>query len=131
MREWEAFARRHGSLTRPLLAVVAAALAARAVQVRGGPVRLGSLALNRLRYGKRRPRPPEGCRLYARGRHRMEAHLSRRADGRHAVLALPVDGSARSNVYTVGASDPWHDFERQAGLVGAAWGPCLSASAGL
>lgn len=122
--------RRAGRTVRPLLAVAATGLVARAVARRGGLLRLGSLALHRLR---RRPAdgPPEESRLYADGRRRFEAHLARRDDGGRVVLALPVDGSARTAVYPVEEGRPWHDFERQAGLVGAAWGPCRSGSAGL
>lgn len=75
---------------------------------------------------------PEESRLYARGRRRLEAHLARRRDGRRAVVALPLDGTRGSSViYAVGEAEPWHDFEQQAGLAGAPWGPCLSVTAGL
>lgn len=113
------------------VALLAAAIAVRAVRARGGAARVASLAVHRLRYGARRSGAQQQSRLYARGGHRLEAHLGRRDDGGCVVLALPVDGSAHSAVYVVAESRPWHDFERQAGLVGAAWGPCRSASAGL
>ena len=73
----------------------------------------------------------EESRLYARRGRRLGAHLTRRSDGRRAVLALPLDGSHHTSVYLVDEHRPWHDFERQARLVGAAWGPCRDASAGL
>lgn len=116
---------------RLLLAVATAAAVARAVYDAGGARRVASLALHRLRYGKGRPHPPEESRLYARGRHRLEAHLGRRPDGRRVVLTLSIDAEGSSALYRVGERRPWHDFERQARLVGAAWGPCRSASAGL
>lgn len=109
-----------------------AALAVRAIRDRGGAVRLASLLLHR------EARPPwqarheiEESRLYARRQRRLGAHLTRRSDGRYAVLALPLDGSHHTSVYLVGERSPWHDFERQAGLVGAPWGPCRDPSAGL
>jgi hypothetical protein len=114
----------------PLAATVLAGIARRALLQRGGAIRVGSLVLHRLRYG-RQPRPPEESRLYRHGRQRLEAHLVRRADGRHVVLAVPVDGSRRSSLYPVGELRPWRDFERKARLRGAAWGPCIDASAGL
>jgi len=39
--------------------------------------------------------------------------------------------SPRAATYRVGESRPWHDFERQARLLGAPWGPCRSGNAGL
>lgn len=113
------------------LATLGAALLARLLVERGGARRVASLVLHRLRYGRRRDGAAEQSRLYARGRRRLEAHVGRRASGACVVLALPVDGSGRTAVYTVDEGRPWQDFERQAGLVGAAWGPCRDASAGL
>lgn len=116
---------------RGLLALAAASVVVRAIFDAGGGVRVASLVLRQLRYGRPRAHPPEESRLYARGRHRLETHLGGRPDGRRVVVALSVEGHPSSAVYRVGESDPWHDFERQAGLVGAAWGPCRSVSAGL
>ncbi|MGH3002630.1 MAG: hypothetical protein ACRDM1_08240 [Gaiellaceae bacterium] len=125
--------RRGRSAVAASVAALAAVLAARILVERGGAARLASFAINRLRYGARKPARPEESRLYARGRHRLEAHLVRRGDGDgdRIVLALPVDGSVHSAVYSVDESRPWRDFERQSGLLGAAWGPCRDASAGL
>lgn len=114
------------------LLVLAAAALARALSDRGGAVRVASLLLHRLgRTPSHSPRAPEESRLYARRRRRLEAHLGRLPDGRRVVVALPVDGSARAATYRVGESRPWHDFERQARLLGAPWGPCRSGNAGL
>lgn len=113
------------------VAAAASLVVGRALAGRGGALRLASLALHRLRYGRRGEGAPAESRLYARGRHRLEAHLGRRGNGVRVVLALAVDGSADTRVYVVEEQRPWHDFERQARLVGAAWGPCRSASAGL
>jgi hypothetical protein len=113
----------------PLLAAAAAALAARAIWERDATLRLVTTAFGRRRSG--RPRPPEESRLYARGGRRLEAHLGRRSDGRLTVLSVAVDGSGRSAAYAVDEVQPWRDFERQAGLRHAAWGPCRDVSAGL
>jgi hypothetical protein len=120
--------RRHRLAFVSTLALVT--VAARAVVRRGGAVRLASLLAHRL-DGNGARHEPEESRLYARGRRRWEAHLARRRDGRRAVVALPLDGTRGSAVYAVDESEPWGDFERQAGLVGAPWGPCLSVTAGL
>jgi hypothetical protein len=116
---------RRSTVVTPLVALGAWAALDRA-RVR----RLASRGLLRLRSASS-ARPSEASRLYTRGQHRVEAHLERRRDGRPFVLALPVDGSRRSSVYAVDARRPWRDFERQAGLRRAAWGPCLDLSAGL
>jgi len=110
------------------LAVLVAALLARAIRDRGGVLRLASLLLRHRSGASHRV---EECRLYARRRRRLETHLTRRPDGRLAVLALPLDGSHHTSVYLVDEGRPWQDFERQARLVGAAWGPCRDVSAGL
>lgn len=123
--------RRGGPVAAAAAALLAAALGARALARRGRAARSVSVVLHRLRHGARTPAGPDESRLYTRGRHRLEAHLGRRRDGRRIVLALPVDGSAHSAVYTVDEGRPWHDFERQAGMLRAAWGPCRDASAGL
>lgn len=116
---------RNSTVATPLLA-----LGAWAALDRDRASRLVSRALVRARSAAP-PQPPEASRLYARGRHRVEAHLERRRDGRPFVLAVPVDGSRRSQVYEVDEQRPWHDFERQAGLRRAAWGHCVDLSAGL
>jgi len=110
-----------------------ALLLVRAVRDRGGTLRLASLLLHRLALAPAHggPNPIGDSRLYARRRRRLGAHLSRFPDGRLAVVALPLDGSRRASVYAVGASHPWEDFEHQAGLAGAPWGPLRSISAGL
>jgi hypothetical protein len=108
---------------------VAAALAARAVRDGDGARRWWSLAVHRGRAGQ--APAPDDSRLYVRGRRRLEAHLGRRHDGRRIVLAVGMDGSGRSAVYEVEEARPWRDFERQAQLRHAAWGPCRDASAGL
>lgn len=126
--------RHHGRRLRrrdPVRALADGALAARSIADHGGAARLASLAFHRLCYGRTRQTPPEESRLYARGRRRLEAHLGRKANGGHVVLAVQLDGSAPSSAYPVSAEHPWHDFERRAGLVGAPWGPCRSISAGL
>lgn len=107
-------------------------LVVRSVRDRGGSLRVASLLLHRLALPQReRPRPPQESRLYARRRRRLEAHLARFPDGRLAVLALPLDGSPHSSLYIVEETRPWRDFEHQAGLAGAPWGPCRSVNAGL
>lgn len=105
-----------------------ALLLVRSVRARGGVLRLASLLL---RHPSRPPHPAEESRLYARRGRRLGAHLSRRSDGRLAVLALPLDGSRHTSVYLVDERSPWRDFERQADLVGAPWGACLDVTAGL
>jgi hypothetical protein len=70
------------------------------------------------------------ARLYGRGKLRVEAHLARCGDGRIAVIAFPLDGR-RPRRFAVDALRPWTDFERQAGLRHARWGPCRGGSAGL
>jgi hypothetical protein len=115
---------------RSIVLAPAAVVGAWAALDRDRASRLVSRALVRARSATR-AHPPEASRLYARGRHRVEAHLDRRRDGRPFVLAVPVDGSRRSRVYEVDEQRPWRDFERQAGLRRAAWGPCLDLSAGL
>jgi hypothetical protein len=116
---------RASTVAPPLLA-----LGAWAVVDRERASRLASRTLVRL-HGSRLPQPPEPSRLYTRGGHRLEAHLARRRDGRRVVVVVPVDGSRRSSLYDVDERRPWPDFERQAGLRRAAWGPCLDLSAGL
>jgi len=109
-----------------------AVLLVRTIRDRGGALRFVSLLLHD-------PTPPrllmpsavEESRLYVRRRRRVGAHLSRRPDGRLAVLTLPLDGSYHTPIYLVDERSPWQDFERQAGLVGAPWGPCRDLSAGL
>lgn len=106
------------------------ALATRIALVGGRGRRLVAFTLQRRRpIALRHPTPDS--RLYTRGRRRLETHLGVRADGSRVVVAVPVDGRRRCSVYRVGDARPWHDFERQAGLVGAAWGPCRDLSAGL
>lgn len=105
-----------------------AVLLVRSVRDRGGALRLASLLLHHRWNGAH---PVEESRLYARRRRRLGAHLTRRPDGRLAVLALPLDGSKHTSVYLVDEHRPWQDFEHQARLVGAAWGPCRDLSAGL
>ncbi|HET7043920.1 MAG TPA: hypothetical protein VFI37_03645 [Gaiellaceae bacterium] len=123
--------RRSGQVA-SLSAIALAAVLGRFVSDRGGMLRLSSLLLHRLRHvGARRDASADDSRLYARRRRRLEAHLGRLRDGRCAVVALPLDGTGRAAVYPVDELRPWHDFERQADLVGAPWGPCLSVSAGL
>jgi hypothetical protein len=116
---------RTSTVVPPLLA-----LGAWAVVDRTRASRLVSRAL--LRFRAVAPPEPSGpSRLYARGRHRLEAHLARRRDGRRVVVVVPVDGSRASSVYDVDERHPWRDFERQAGLRRAAWGPCIDLTAGL
>jgi hypothetical protein len=114
--------------SRPILAAAAAALVTRAGRDRDSAIRRAAVALRRRRAGVR---PLEESRLYVRGRRRIEAHLGRRRDGHRVALAVGVDGSGRSAVYTVEEVRPWRDFERQARLRHAAWGPCRDGSAGL
>lgn len=110
-----------------------ALLLVRAVRDRGGTLRVASLLLHRLALAPAHGgRYPVGdSRLYARRRRRLGAHLSRFPDGRLAVVTLPLDGSRHTSVHPVGESRPWEDFEHQAGLAGAPWGPLRSISAGL
>lgn len=117
-------------LTRLVLAAAATAVVVQAARDPGRGRRLVSLLLHRGRPAWRHDRPEES-RLYARGRRRLETHLGRRSDGSRVVVAVPVDGRSRCAVYRVGEKRPWHDFERQARLLGASWGPCRDLSAGL
>lgn len=115
-----------------LSALAAAMLLVRALRDRGGSLKVASLFLRRAAPTPRgRPHRTDDSRLYAHRRRRLGAHLTRLADGRRAVLALPLDGSRHTTVYAVDESRPWDDFEHQARLVGAAWGPLRSVSAGL
>lgn len=117
---------------RPLLALAVGALLVRAIRDRGGALRLASLLLHHQARPRRQARHEiEESRLYTRRRRRLGAHLTRRSDGRLTVVALPLDGSHHTSVYLVDERSPWHDFERQARLVGSPWGPCRDASAGL
>lgn len=123
------------AIHRALLLAAGAALSAllvRGARDRGGVLRLASLLLHRAAPPRRRsPSTVDESRLYARRRRRVGAHLSRRTDGRLAVLALPLDGSHHASVYLVEERMPWQDFERQARLVGAPWGPCRDVTSGL
>jgi hypothetical protein len=118
---------------RLLVTLGTAALLARAIRDRGGTRRLASQLLHHYQRGPRSParHEIEESRLYTHRRRRLGAHLTRRADGRVAVLALPLDGSRRAATYLVDEHRPWHDFERQARLIGAPWGPCRDMSSGL
>lgn len=73
----------------------------------------------------------ESCRLYEQGAGRIEAHLESQRDGRVVVVAVPVEGAGSTSWYRVDERDPWRDFERQAGVEGAHWGPCRAPSAGI
>lgn len=81
--------------------------------------------------GRSPRRQEETCRLYGRGAGWIEAHLEHQRDGRIVVVAVPIERRASTSWYWVDEPEPWRDFERQAGLEHADWGPCRAPSAGV